>query len=349
MPGDKVNFNLYNLSGDMLAFLREDDLNETQQENILGVLGLSTEGLEGPQGEQGFHGFKYDIRRTTANNNNGYVTNEIVEYQGSYYICISNNDAIIPTSTTYWAPYSFVGPVGPQGQSSTELLKPYLYNKHLAETVVPAYWQYDGWNYVYGPGDTGYEVTIFPDGLEALAIQGDFILPLTQDTYGYDPLPFSLKFIITELGNPADKITIDAILQTIGNCTTMLEYPASFERILDLALANFDNGGCFFSEPIQTIIETMLATGWAIDWPFDGAVSSPYVAVNTFPALSNINGTYYSQSNGFLYTSPSPQDSTDDMTVVESIATFPLATGFGDGEIYFTYGSDESYYYYIPA
>jgi len=141
-PSDKVNFNLYNLSGDMLAFLREDDLTEAQQNNILEGLGLSTEGLEGPPGPSA-----YAVAAA-----NGYTGDE-----------------------ASWLA-SLEGPVGPQGQSSTELLKPYLYNKYLAETVVPAYWQYNGWNYVYGPNNNDYEVTRFPDGLENLEIDNSFIL-----------------------------------------------------------------------------------------------------------------------------------------------------------------------------
>jgi hypothetical protein len=361
-PGDKVNFNLYNLSGDMLAFLREDTLTELQQDNILGVLGLTTEGLEGPQGEQGFPGFKYDIRRTTANNNNGYVVGEIVEYEGSYYICLSNNDAIIPTNTTYWTPYSFVGPEGPQGQSSTELLKPYLYNKHLAETVVPAYWQYDGWDYVYGPGSSGYEITIFPDGVTQLSINGGFVNPLTQDSYGYDPLPFSLNLIITDSGNPADKVTIDAILQTIGNCTTILEYPAGFTRLLDLASANFDNGGAFFSEPIQTIIETMLATGWTIDWPFDGIGVNPYNPIEDWPSYNSLApGIFYSQFNGVLYSSTSSPTvgatpTLGGMSSVPDIGVFPYRD-FRDNYYFTSYDLqmpdptviERQYYFYNPA
>jgi hypothetical protein len=316
-PGDKVNFNLYNLSGDMLAFLREDTLTVLQQNNILAVLGLTTEGLEGPPGPEGPSAYEVALE-------NGYEGDE----------------------TSWLATLE-----GPQGQSSTELFKPYLYNKHLAETVVPTYWQYDGWNYVYGPGISGYEVTIFPDGLETLVIDGDFILPLTQDIYGYDPLPFSLNSIITASGNTADRETIDAILQTIGNCTTILEYPAGFTRILDLAYANFDNGGAFFPEPIQTIIETMLATGWTIDWPFGGAVAAPYIAVGTFPTGTLIDGTYYSQQGGFLYSiyesGWEAVTTVDDMTNIEGILTFPLNTSLYPA--YFTKGSDESYYYYTPA
>ena len=323
MPGDKVNFNLYNLSGDMLAFLREDDLNETQQGNILEVLGLTTEGLEGPPGPNGLSAYALAVE-------NGYTGDE-----------------------TSWLA-SLEGPEGPQGQSSTELLKPYLYNKYLEETIFPGYWTLEQWNSISGPNTTGFQEYILPDGVEAIYITTNFTLTLTYDSRGYDPFPFSLTYIGPSAANisPLDRSVIDSILYTLNNCNVMLSYPASFTRTLDLSTATYSGGsgeGSFFNETLQGVITNIINAGWTIDWPFDGAVSSPYVAVNTFPDLSNINGTYYSQSNGFLYTSPSPQDSTDDMTVVESIATFPLATGFGDGEIYFTYGSDESYYYYIPA
>jgi hypothetical protein len=73
------------------------------------------DGVDGAQGEIGFPGFKYDIRRVLANE---YKIGEIIEYNGSYFICLANNDAIPPTGGNigvYWNPYSFVGPQGPQG------------------------------------------------------------------------------------------------------------------------------------------------------------------------------------------------------------------------------------------
>ena len=75
-------------------------------------------GDKGDQGEIGFPGFKYDSRRALANQ---YMPGEIIEYQGSYFICLATNDAIEPVGAAiglYWAPYSFVGPqgdTGPQG------------------------------------------------------------------------------------------------------------------------------------------------------------------------------------------------------------------------------------------
>lgn len=76
-------------------------------------------GATGAQGEIGFPGFKYDSRRTLTNQ---YVVGEIIEYLGDYFICLANNDAIPPTGGAigvYWAPYSFVGPQGPQGDAAT--------------------------------------------------------------------------------------------------------------------------------------------------------------------------------------------------------------------------------------
>jgi hypothetical protein len=70
------------------------------------------DGVDGEQGEIGFPGFKYDTRRVLANQ---YVVGEIVEYQGQYFICIANNDAITPAVGEYWAAYSFVGPQGEPG------------------------------------------------------------------------------------------------------------------------------------------------------------------------------------------------------------------------------------------
>jgi hypothetical protein len=130
----------------------------------------------------------------------------------------------------------------------------------------------------------------------------------------------------------------------------MLANPASFTRTLDLSAASYDGGtgdGAFFNDGLQAVILAILNAGWTINLPFGGAVDSPYVAVATFPDLSNINGTYYAQSGDSLYSSISPESSTADMSNLGSIASFPLTTV--DGDNYFTYGPDESYYYYSPA
>jgi len=71
-------------------------------------------GDPGPQGDIGYPGFKYDVRRVNANGVQ-YVPGEIIEYQGSYFICIATNDAAHPSDAAYWSPYSFVGPKGDQG------------------------------------------------------------------------------------------------------------------------------------------------------------------------------------------------------------------------------------------
>lgn len=78
-------------------------------------------GPEGPQGVQGIQGpigltgFSWDTNRVSPN---GYVVGDIVNYLGNYYICIANNDALIPTTSlgVYWNTYSFSGPQGIQGE-----------------------------------------------------------------------------------------------------------------------------------------------------------------------------------------------------------------------------------------
>lgn len=97
----------------------------TGPQGLQGVQGI--QGIQGPQGEQGIQGeqgeqgeigfsaFKFDTRRVLTNQ---YLAGEIVEYNGDYFICLANNDAIPPTGGAigvYWNPYSFVGPQGPQG------------------------------------------------------------------------------------------------------------------------------------------------------------------------------------------------------------------------------------------
>jgi hypothetical protein len=77
---------------------------------------------QGPQGEQGIQGlagFEWDTTRIGAKQ---YVIGDIVNYSGGYYICIANNDAIVPTSSlgVYWNAYSFVGPQGIQGLTGAQ-------------------------------------------------------------------------------------------------------------------------------------------------------------------------------------------------------------------------------------
>jgi hypothetical protein len=73
-------------------------------------------GPTGPQGEQGISGFAWDVTRVDPN---GYLVGDIVNYQGAYYICIANNDALVPTTSlgVYWNEYSFVGATGVAGDT----------------------------------------------------------------------------------------------------------------------------------------------------------------------------------------------------------------------------------------
>lgn len=371
---DKVNFNLYNLSGNMLSFLREEELTEEQQNDILGVLGLTTEGLQGPQGEQGFPGFKYDIRRTTANNNNGYVIGEIVEYEGSYYICIANNDAIIPTNTDYWTPYSFVGPQGPQGQSSSELYKPYLYNKYLADNNISeidgeAAWWYTGMGYgmIVGPQYTmtigqAWEDKFLPDGITDIYFTQNFFNQFTSDFYGYDPLPYSTTYIGIDYDSTARGEVFINIINTINNCYNILNIPAPIVRTLDFTnLYDFyntitANEEGFFNTTTQNLIESLLDDGWDIFWPNMGAVPIPWASLNIFPSYSIINGNYYCQyaNNGNVYyttVEPPVEESErniNDFTIIGTATQFPLRNLHNS--IYFTYqdlgGGAEIYYYY---
>ena len=81
----------------------------TQTQWLLSLKG--EQGEQGIQGEQGLTGFAWDTDRVSPN---GYLIGEIVNYLGNYYICIANNDAIIPTDSlgVYWNPYSFKGETG---------------------------------------------------------------------------------------------------------------------------------------------------------------------------------------------------------------------------------------------
>lgn len=73
-------------------------------------------GADGAQGEVGYPAFLYDPRRTGTDQ---YKAGSIVEFGGSYFIALFDNDAVPPLgdpqSGTYWAAYSFVGPQGEQG------------------------------------------------------------------------------------------------------------------------------------------------------------------------------------------------------------------------------------------
>jgi hypothetical protein len=97
-----------------------------------------TDGTDGTDGQIGFPGFKYDNRRAGAVNQ--YVVGEIIEYLGNYYICIANNDALIPTGGAigvYWNPYSFVGPKGDDGAdgSTPDWFFQYAYNPTTVYTA----------------------------------------------------------------------------------------------------------------------------------------------------------------------------------------------------------------------
>lgn len=77
-------------------------------------------GDQGDQGPIGFPAFKYDTRRVLSNQ---YVPGEIVEYNGSYFICIASNDAIAPEAVAigvYWNPYTFVGAQGAPGADGAD-------------------------------------------------------------------------------------------------------------------------------------------------------------------------------------------------------------------------------------
>lgn len=88
------------------------DQGEVGPQGPQGLTGAT--GPQGPKGDTGLTGFSWDVTRIGAN---GYVVGDIVNYLGNYYICIANNDALIPTTAlgVYWNNYSFVGPQGPQG------------------------------------------------------------------------------------------------------------------------------------------------------------------------------------------------------------------------------------------
>lgn len=321
---DKVNFNLYNLSGNMLSFLREEELTEEQQNDILGVLGLTTEGLQGPPGPDGLSAYQVAV-------DNGFSGDE-----------------------TAWLS-SLVGPQGsqgPAGQDSSELYKPYLYNDYLAYDLILNYWQYEGWNGIFGPLAPGFENTIFPDGLEYIQMQSGFTIALTQDDYGYDPLPFSIRTITTSLTAPLDSTGINAVINTIGNCDKIIQYPHPYTRTLDLSLATYDGGAQSFFDPgTQSIIEIMLSTGWVILWPYDGVVSDPYIAIDTWPNITSApGGFYFSQLDNVLYSSVTLPADISEMSIVSDVGVFPYRKDLTSlNEIYVTSNSTIEgiqYYYY---
>jgi hypothetical protein len=73
-------------------------------------------GPTGATGPQGQDAFAWDPTRVDPN---GYTVGEIVFFEGDYYICLLNNDAIEPTAEgalgLYWDSYTFVGPTGASG------------------------------------------------------------------------------------------------------------------------------------------------------------------------------------------------------------------------------------------
>ena len=89
-------------------------------QGIQGIKGdTGDEGLQGEKGDKGdtgLSGFAFDTSRIGANQ---YLIGDIVNYQGGYYICIANNDALIPPTTlgVYWNVYSFIGEKGDKGDT----------------------------------------------------------------------------------------------------------------------------------------------------------------------------------------------------------------------------------------
>jgi len=72
-------------------------------------------GPTGPTGSQGISGFQYSSSRISLLQ---YVSGEIILYEGAYFICLANNDAIPPVGGAigvYWNPYSFIGETGATG------------------------------------------------------------------------------------------------------------------------------------------------------------------------------------------------------------------------------------------
>lgn len=340
---DKVNFNLYNLSGNMLSFLREEELTEEQQNDILGVLGLTTEGLQGPPGPDGLSAYQVAV-------DNGFSGDE-----------------------TAWLS-SLVGPQGPQGQSSSELYKPYLYNKYLADNNISeidgeaAWWSTGlGYGMIVGPQYTAtigqaWEDKFLPDGITDIYFTQNFFNQFTSDFYGYDPLPYSTTYIGIDYDSTARGEVFINIINTINNCYNILNIPAPIVRTLDFTnLYDFyntitANEEGFFNTTTQNLIESLLDDGWDIFWPNMGAVPSPWAGLNIFPSYSIINGNYYCQyaNNGNVYyttVEPPVEESErniNDFTIVGTAAQFPLRNLHNS--IYFTYqdlgGGAEIYYYY---
>jgi hypothetical protein len=121
-------------------------------------------GPAGAQGEIGFPGFLYDPRRAFANQ---YTAGEIIYYNGAYYICLANNDAIPPTGGAigvYWNPYSFGGGGGSGNftLSTTPPENPTEGDSWFDTANAKLYVYYDAfWVDVVSPGPTGAEGPAF--------------------------------------------------------------------------------------------------------------------------------------------------------------------------------------------
>ena len=73
--------------------------NVTITDNGDGSVTIDASGGGGGGGE--FVSTEYNVNHTTATGNQ-YVVGDRVWYNGSVYRCIANNDALLPTNTTYW-------------------------------------------------------------------------------------------------------------------------------------------------------------------------------------------------------------------------------------------------------
>jgi hypothetical protein len=102
------------VSGTTVPF--DDNANIVVSFTVTGDRG--DQGPTGPTGPRGQDAFAWDPTRVDPN---GYTVGEVVFFEGDYYICAANNDAIEPTAEgalgLYWDSYTFVGDTGPTGAS----------------------------------------------------------------------------------------------------------------------------------------------------------------------------------------------------------------------------------------
>jgi hypothetical protein len=255
-------------------------------------------GDPGPQGEIGFAGFKYDTRRVGANQ---YVIGEIIEYGGQYFICLANNDAIVPTGAAigvYWSAYSFVGPAGSDGDhyhtTSTSTLT-IAANGTISLTTV----------------DLGLDYSVG----QTVIIAHDINNHMHGDVVTYDPVTGVLTVLLKQkngsgtysswsvnLSGPASSFPVIGSIDELNDVDTTTTAPTNGQALVWDATATqwkpgTVSGGGSLSSTVLSYTTSLLASGASTDLTVPGGNVFNLLAItSSSPVWVRVYGTTAARS-----------------------------------------------------